>query len=96
MQTDHKQIGQLSVRLFSLALCVTTVFLLIGGAASADAPPPATVEYVVVKGDTLWAIASRHTADGGDVRLIVDKIMEINATNTSGLVPGQVLQVPES
>lgn len=96
MQAPVRQRGQLSVRLFLIAMCVTAVFLLIGGAASADAPAPPTVEYVVVQGDTLWAIASRLTPAGDDVRVTVALIMEINSSSGSGLVPGQVLRVPES
>ena len=96
MHAQARQAGQLSVRLFSLAMCVTAVFLLIGGAASADAPPPPTVEYVVGQGDTLWGIASRYTATGDDVRVTVAQIVETNSLSDSGLVPGQVLRVPES
>lgn len=54
----------------------------------------AGVSSVVVEpGDTLWSIAS-SVADGEDVRVVVDRIQELNRLEGSGLVPGQVLQLP--
>ena len=46
---------QLSVRLAVFIAAVSAVFLLIGGPADAEGPPPPAVEYVVTAGDTLWA-----------------------------------------
>jgi nucleoid-associated protein YgaU len=54
----------------------------------------AGVSSVVVEpGDTLWSIAA-SVADGEDVRAVVDRIQELNGLEGSGLVPGQVLQLP--
>lgn len=96
METRQARAKQLSVRLGMLAVSVSLVFLLIGGSAQADAPPPPSTEYVVVSGDTLWAIASRHTAEGQDVRATIDRIMRLSEIRTSSLVPGQVLLIPQT
>jgi LysM repeat protein len=54
----------------------------------------AGVSSVVVEpGDTLWSIAV-SVADGEDVRVVIDRIQELNGLEGSGLVPGQVLQLP--
>jgi nucleoid-associated protein YgaU len=96
METTTKRAGQLSVRLLALALSVSAVFLLIGGDASADIPAGPTVEYVVVEGDTLWRIASRQVGAGEDIRPMVERIMVLSGLTSSGLVPGQVLRLPEA
>lgn len=68
--------------------------LLIGGAADAGPPPPATVSYVVVPGDTLWGIAAGLVGPDEDVRVMVAVIKELSGIDTSVLVPGDVLQLP--
>jgi hypothetical protein len=80
-----------------LALCAGVVLgswlapLLSG---PADGLHLAGVSSVVVEpGDTLWSIAA-SVADGEDVRAVVDSIQELNGLEGSGLVPGQVLQLP--
>jgi LysM repeat protein len=87
-------IRQLSVRLSVLFAAIVTVFLLIGGAADAEGPPPATVEYVVHQGDTLWAIAGDHSLPGEDIRHLIADIKEFSGMQSSALYPGQVLQIP--
>lgn len=86
--------SQLSVRLSLFLVALIAVFLLIGGAASADTPPAPTVEYVVAHGDTLWAIASRFTPEDGDVRVRVAEIKELSGIRSSTLIPGQILSLP--
>lgn len=85
---------QLSVRLSMFLVALVAVFLLIGGAASADTPPEPTVEYVVVSGDTLWSIAARSTPERGDVRVAVARIKELSGIRSSSLAPGQILTLP--
>jgi nucleoid-associated protein YgaU len=48
---------------------------------------------VVQQGDTLWSIA-RAIAGDQDVRLVVDRIQELNGLDGSDLQPGQVLRLP--
>jgi nucleoid-associated protein YgaU len=86
---------QLSVRLSVFLAAVCTVFLLIGGAAEAEGPPPPTVEYVVAAGDTLWNVAAAHAAPGVDVRPLISDIKELSGITSSALNPGQVLRIPK-
>ena len=92
MQTSR---SQLSVQLSVLLATVCAVFLLIGGAADADAPPAPAIEYVVAEGDTLWEIASAHTDDGEDVRATIGAIRDRSGVDSSSLQVGQVLHIPQ-
>jgi nucleoid-associated protein YgaU len=77
-------------RLAALAVVtalVVAVFLLassaLAGGAGGGVPSPATggsaapVVHVVQPGDTLWSIAGK-VAPGADVRLTVDRLVELN------------------
>ena len=48
---------------------------------------------VVRSGDTLWSIAT-SVAGGDDVRMVVDRIQELNGLDGADVIPGQVLQLP--
>ena len=48
---------------------------------------------VVQPGDTLWSIAG-EVAGSSDVRVVVDRIQEINGLSGTVLLPGQVLELP--
>ena len=87
---------QLSVRLSVLIAAIATVFLLIGGAAEAEGPPPPTIEYVVGAGDTLWSIAGEFVAPGADIRELISDIRDASGMSTSVIIPGQVLQIPKA
>lgn len=95
-QEGDKQMtrSQLSVQLSVLLATVCAVFLLIGGAADADAPPAPATEYAVAEGDTLWHIASAHTADGEDIRATIAAIRDRSGIDSSSLRVGQVLHIP--
>ena len=84
---------QLSVRLSVFLTTVCAVFLLIGGAAEADAPL-STVEYVVDAGDSLWSIAASHADAGDDLRAFIADIKDLSQLSGSTIYPGQVLQLP--
>ena len=49
---------------------------------------------VVEPGDTVWSIAGEAAGADQDVRTVVDAIEELNDLEGSGLVPGQVLELP--
>lgn len=87
--------GQLSVRLSIILAAIFTVFLLIGGPADAEGPPPPTTGYVVASGDTLWSIAEGLVGPGQDVRIAIGEIREANELTVSGIYPGQVLLLPK-
>lgn len=87
---------QLSVRLSVFLASVLTVFLLIGGAAGAEAPPSATTEYVVSAGETLWEVAASHSGPGTDIRNLIADIKDISGIESSTIYPGQILRIPQS
>ena len=88
--------SQLSVQLSVLLATICAVFLLIGGAAEAESPPPLAVEYVVQQGDTLWEIATAHSEAGADIRSLIRAIKTETGITSSDLQPGQVLQIPRA
>ena len=85
---------QLSVRLTLLLAAVCVVFLMIGGAAEADIPTPAPVEYVVESGDTLWEIAVAVGGPDQDVRHLVADISRLSGVEAGVIFPGQILLIP--
>ena len=86
---------QLSVRLSVILAAIVSVFLLIGGPADADAPPPPTEEYVVISGDSLWSIAAERIEAGDDIRVLIADIRTASGLNSSSLHPGQILRIPQ-
>lgn len=53
-----------------------------------------TETYIVVPGDTLWAIASSITAAGADVQETVNSIQLLNVMHSSALRAGQEILLP--
>jgi nucleoid-associated protein YgaU len=45
-------------------------------------------------GDTLWSIASTHTAAGTDVQEVVDRIADANHLRSGTIQPGEHLRIP--
>lgn len=66
----------------------------VAGAVAGQRTEPAKARtYVVVPGDTLWAIASR-LRPGSDPRPVIQQIQEANGVDAGALVPGQSLVIP--
>jgi LysM repeat protein len=84
----------LTLRLLILLTGASIVFLLISGRVEASTPAPAPAAHQVVRGDTLWAIASALAGPEDDVRRIVAEIKRLNHMETSALEVGQVLWIP--
>ena len=59
----------------------------------AAGPEPATVDYRVRSGDTLWTIAEEVAPDR-DVRGTISEIKDLNDLDSSLILPGQILEVP--
>ncbi|MDQ2845530.1 MAG: LysM peptidoglycan-binding domain-containing protein [Actinomycetota bacterium] len=81
-------------------LTITASVLVVGllfatGALPVGSPPATATRSVTVHpGDTLWSIA-RSAAPGQDVRLVVDRIRDLNGLTQLDLLPaGMVLVVP--
>jgi LysM repeat protein len=60
------------------------------------ATPQHYATIVVRSGDTLWGIASRHTATSADVQETIDRITEVNHLSGVSIKPGQHLRIPLS
>jgi LysM repeat protein len=74
---------------------VVALLLLLASSVMAAGPEPATADYTVRSGDTLWNIASEVVADG-DVRDTVAQIRHMNDLDSSVIHAGQVLVLPAS
>jgi len=81
-----------AIMLAALSLMVTVPALSSMHLYAAGAQRYATV--VVHPGDTLWGIASSHTARSADVQDTIDRIGEINHLGSSPIVPGQRMRIP--
>ncbi|MDD2573121.1 MAG: LysM peptidoglycan-binding domain-containing protein [Bacillota bacterium] len=62
--------------------------------ASARAEEEICMEYIVKSGDTLWAIAKKHTSGKSDIRRYIYDIMDKNGMESPDIMPGQVLFIP--
>jgi LysM repeat protein len=80
------------VALAGLSLAVTLPAL----SSTVHAAPPVAYATVTVRsGDSLWSLAARKTAAGGDVQATVDQILGANHLASSNLHVGQTLRIPE-
>ena len=73
---------------------VAALVLLLASSVMAAGPEPATVDYHVRAGDTLWTIAEGVSPVDADVRGVISEIRHLNELDSSLIVPGQVLAVP--
>jgi LysM repeat protein len=80
-----------AVALAALGLAVTLPAL----AGTVHAAPPISYTTVTVRpGDTIWSLAERRTAEGGDVQATVDQIVGANHLAGTALHVGQHLRIP--
>jgi LysM repeat protein len=80
------------ITLAALSLMVTVPAL---SSMQLHAAAPQHYATVVVRpGDTLWSIASAHTASTNDVQDTIDRITEVNHLSSASIAPGQRLRVP--
>ena len=80
-----------------LLMILFTCFKLIGTNATtiSSAEPQAGEQVITVQsGDTLWTIAKQHIDEAEDVRYMVYKIQSRNVMQSSHIVPGQKLIIP--
>lgn len=73
---------------------VVALVLLLASSVMAAGPEPATVDYRVRAGDTLWGIAEIVAPAGEDLRGVISEIRHLNDLESSLIAPGQVLAVP--
>ena len=79
----------------SLTIVLGAGFAMQAGAGSKDVPVRANsyVTVTVAPGETIWSIAKALNG-GGDVRQLVDQIIQINGLTNSDLPAGQKIRVP--
>ncbi|MCL1817121.1 MAG: LysM peptidoglycan-binding domain-containing protein [Clostridiales bacterium] len=51
---------------------------------------------VVDQGDSLWSLVQKHYDYKGDIRKAIYEVRQINNLKDAIIVPGQVLQIPQS
>ena len=73
---------------------VVALVLFLASSVMAAGPEPETADYRVRSGDTLWAIAEVVAEEGEDIRGLIAEIRDLNALDSSLIVPGQTLLVP--
>ena len=73
---------------------VVALVLLLASSVMAAGPEPATVDYRVRSGDTLWTIAEEVAPDNNDVRGVISEIRHLNELDSSMIIPGETLLVP--
>ena len=72
---------------------IVALVLLLASSVMAAGPEPATVDYLVRPGDTLWTIAEGVSVNE-DIRGVVSEIRNLNDLDSSLIIPGQKLTVP--
>jgi LysM repeat protein len=77
-----------------LTVAVTALFLLLANGVQAGSELRPTIEHVVRSGETLWEIATAHTAAGADVRDTIRDIKSMSGLDGSLVYPGDRLVVP--
>lgn len=82
--------------LVSLAICVVSVIAthVIESKLSKSLASVEGIEYVVIKGDSLWSIASNNPIEGHSTSDVVTWISERNDLESGLIIPGQSLIVP--
>ena len=75
-------------------IVVGLALLLLGPQADAGPESVATVSHVVKAGETLWSIASAHTAPGDDVRRTVTLIRSANGLHSGMVRAGVTITIP--
>ena len=80
-----------------LLMILFTCFKLIGTNATTNSSAEAQIGEQVItvrSGDTLWTIAKQHIDESDDIRYMVYKIQSRNVLQSSHIVPGQKLIIP--
>jgi LysM repeat protein len=86
-------LGLLAAVTLAVMLAVLSLGRVSSLAATGVSPPVSHGTVVVQPGDTLWSIASR-IAPNADPRVLVQRIIDLNALRTAVLQPGEELALP--
>jgi hypothetical protein len=92
--------GRLARTLVVLSLAIVLGSLVSANAgAGTEAGPSKAGSFITVTvapGETIWTLATRMTADGGDTRGLVSQILEVNSLPSVDLSAGQKIRIPLS
>lgn len=93
-----RQTGTRTRGLVIISTIAVALVLLLASAVQATGTTspdePATIEYVVQPGDSLWGIADAHGPDDRDPRDVIEEIRHLNDVDGSIIHAGQVLAIP--
>jgi LysM repeat protein len=92
--------GRLARTLVVLSLAIVLGSLVSANAgAGTEAGPSKAGSFITVTvapGETIWSLATRMTADGGDTRGLVSEILEVNSLTSVDVEAGQKIRIPLS
>ena len=80
------------VLLVLVAVACATASVVLSRPATAGAAPVARPSYVVEAGDTYWSIAAARHHGGGDLRIEVDRLVDLN--DARPLLAGDHIDLP--
>lgn len=83
------------MKAFLMGFCCTCILCAAYNFLFVEKPVYRETVVVVKHGDTLWNIASAHTAENEDVREVLYRIEDMNALKTLHVYPGQVLKIKQ-
>ena len=90
--------GRLARTLVVLSLAIVLGSLVSANAgAGTDAGPSKAGSFITVTvapGETIWTLATRMTAAGGDTRGLVSEILEVNSLSSVDVEAGQKIRIP--
>ena len=90
--------GRLARTLVVLSLAIVAASVAGGQAgASTASKTSATQSFITVTvapGETIWSLATRMTASGGDTRGLVSEILEVNSLKSVDVEAGQKIRIP--
>lgn len=95
--------GRLARTLVVLSLAIVLASLVSGSLVSAnagagtEAGPSKAASFITVTvapGETIWSLATRMTAAGGDTRGLVSEILEVNSLASVDVEAGQKIRIP--
>jgi LysM repeat protein len=90
--------GRLARTLVVLSLAIVLGSLVSANAgAGTEAGPSKAGSFITVTvapGETIWSLATRMTADGGDTRGLVSQILEVNSLASVDVEAGQKIRIP--
>lgn len=89
--TNKKKLLNTIFLVLSFVLGLAIFSIMIAGAEEKN-----TYREVTVKpGDTLWKISKQNMRQNEDIRCYIYEIRQINNLQTSKIIPGQVIRIPE-